>query len=61
MACPHVAGVVASYLSAYDALTPAQVYSLVVESFSQKDLIRGNLGTGSPNRLLYNRCGGVIP
>jgi len=57
MACPHVAGMVAGYLSAENGLTPAQVKTLVCERDSQKDILTGNIGTGSPNFLLYNGCG----
>jgi len=57
MACPHVAGVVAGYLSSAANITPEQVKKLVCDDDSQKDILSGNIGTGSPNNLLYNRCG----
>jgi len=56
MACPHVAGVVATYQSAYSnpIISPQQLKDLI-QANSQKDLI-SNIGTGSPNYLLYNHC-----
>jgi subtilisin family serine protease len=57
MACPHVAGVVATYLSAGDNFTPDDIKKFVIEMDSQKDILSGNIGVGSPNNLLYNRCG----
>jgi subtilisin family serine protease len=55
MACPHVAGVVATLLSANSALSPAAVKDLLQSTWMQEDLI-SNVGTGSPNYLLYNQC-----
>jgi len=55
MACPHVAGVVATLLSANAALSPQAAKDLLQSDWMQEDLI-ANVGTGSPNYLLYNRC-----
>jgi len=55
MACPHVAGLVATLLGANSALSPAAVKDALKGPWSQKDLIT-NVGTGSPNLLLYNQC-----
>jgi len=57
MACPHVAGIVAGYLSSVPQMTPAEVKRLVTDADAQKEILSGNIGTGSPNTLLYNRCG----
>jgi len=55
MACPHVAGVVAALLSHHPQLSPQGVKDLLQSSWMQEDLI-SNVGTGSPNYLLYNQC-----
>jgi len=54
MACPHVAGYVATLLSHNRNLSPQAIRDLLQTS-SQKDII-ANPGTGSPNYLLYNQC-----
>jgi len=54
MACPHVAGQAAVILSENPNFTPAQVKSRLVQQ-SLKNQI-SNVGTGSPNYLLYNGC-----
>jgi len=54
MACPHVAGVVAGILSERPGTDPETIKSMLAES-AQKNLI-SNVGTGSPNSLLYNGC-----
>jgi subtilisin family serine protease len=51
MAAPHVAGVIARFLSSNPTLTPYQVANSLKGS-TTKDLIL-NSGTGSPNQLLY--------
>jgi len=56
MACPHVAGLVAGYLSNNHALRPDGIIALL-QTDGQKDLIT-NPGTGTPNLLAHNRCQG---
>lgn len=51
MASPHVAGVAALYLQQFPNAAPATVAAALVDN-STKDRLT-NLGTGSPNRLLY--------
>jgi subtilisin family serine protease len=51
MATPHVTGAAALYLSANPAATPAQVASALVANATSSILT--SLGTGSPNKLLY--------
>jgi len=51
MACPHVAGAAAAYLSAHPGSTPAQVTAGLVASATNGQV--SNLGDGSPNKLLY--------
>jgi subtilisin family serine protease len=58
MATPHVAGAAALYLSANPAAAPAAVRDALVNS-STTEVIT-NVGSGSPNRLLYTR-GGATP
>ena len=55
MACPHVAGLIANYLSANPNASSAQVRSYL-DSSSSKDQInlRGNDNT--PNFLMYSSC-----
>ncbi|MDH7515398.1 MAG: S8 family serine peptidase [Bacteroidota bacterium] len=52
MAAPHVAGVAALYLAAYPNLTPGDVTDAILNSATIGVLT--NIGTGSPNRLLYS-------
>jgi hypothetical protein len=52
MASPHVAGVVAQYLEANPAATPAQVASAVTAGATPN--LVSDAGTGSPNKLLNN-------
>jgi subtilisin family serine protease len=52
MATPHVAGVVAQFLSGQPTATPAQVAAAVVGA-STNGVLSG-LGTGSPNRLVHD-------
>ncbi|MGW5054859.1 S8 family serine peptidase [Actinokineospora sp. NPDC004072] len=51
MASPHVAGAAALYLQANPNATNQQVRDALVDNSSQNKL--SNIGTGSPNRLLY--------
>lgn len=51
MASPHVAGGAALYLSVNPAATPAMVASALINKVTPN--VVTNLGTGSPNRLLY--------
>lgn len=53
MACPHVTGYAANLLSTRD-FTPDQLL-LELRANSQANLLT-NIGTGSPNYLLYNGC-----
>ncbi|WP_411148474.1 S8 family peptidase [Streptomyces sp. A30] len=50
MAAPHVAGAAAVYLTSHPAASPATVRSGLVNGATTGVL--GNVGTGSPNRLL---------
>ncbi|MEV0676217.1 S8 family peptidase [Actinosynnema sp. NPDC050436] len=51
MATPHVVGVVARYLQANRAATPAQAQTAIVNAATTGKVT--NPGSGSPNRLLY--------
>lgn len=51
MACPHVAGAAAAYLSAHPGSTPAQVTAALIASATNGQV--SNEGDGSPNKLLY--------
>ncbi|MDZ5622902.1 S8 family peptidase [Nocardioides sp. HM23] len=53
MASPHVAGVVATYLQANPAASPATVANAVLNSATPDKVT--NVGVGSPNRLLYSK------
>jgi len=55
MACPHVAGVVSTLQSSQPSLSPQAIKDLLQSEWMQEDLI-SNVGTGSPNYFLYNRC-----
>jgi aqualysin 1 len=57
MAAPHVAGVAALYLQNNPGAAPATVASAIINGATTGRLI-GNLGAGSPNRLLYSLIGG---
>ncbi|MCI0389264.1 MAG: S8 family serine peptidase [Acidobacteria bacterium] len=52
MAAPHVAGVVAQYLQANKAATPATVATAITNAATLNKVI--NPGPGSPNRLLFS-------
>jgi hypothetical protein len=52
MATPHVAGVAALYLDANPGASPSTVASAIVNSATTGRL--SNIGSGSPNRLLYS-------
>ena len=56
MATPHVAGAAALYLNAFPNATPAEVHAGVVNNATTDRLT--NVGSGSPNRLLYSLFGG---
>ncbi|MFL5272405.1 MAG: S8 family serine peptidase, partial [Anaeromyxobacteraceae bacterium] len=58
MATPHVTGAAALYLSANPAATPAQVASALVANASAGVL--SSIGTGSPNKLLYEKFIGAV-
>ena len=53
MAAPHVAGVAALYLATHPTASPAAVRNLLVAAATRH--VVGDLGTGSPNLLLYSR------
>ncbi|MGK5533298.1 S8 family serine peptidase [Streptomyces sp. URMC 129] len=59
MAAPHVAGAVALYLADHPTATPASV-STALRSNALTGLI-GDVGVGSPNRLLHIGVGGTPP
>jgi subtilisin family serine protease len=54
MASPHVAGTAALYLQRHPTATPAEVEAGLI-ALSSKDKLKGSLGEGSANRLLYVR------
>jgi len=54
MACPHVTGMGAVLLSQNPGLSPVALRNELV-GMAQTGLIN-NVGTGSPNKLLYNNC-----
>src|SRR5207244_12376488 len=56
MATPHVTGAAALYLNAFPDATPAEVHAGVVNNATTDRLT--NVGSGSPNRLLYSLFGG---
>lgn len=56
MAAPHVAGAAALYLDVNPTATPPTVNAAVVSASTPNRL--ANVGTGSPNRLLYSLFGG---
>jgi hypothetical protein len=51
MAAPHVCGATALYLNTNPNATPAEVEDYLVNNSSPDEL--SNIGTGSPNKLLY--------
>lgn len=53
MAAPHVAGVAALYLSYHHSASPSQVWQAINNKATLNRL--SNIGTGSPNKLLYSR------
>jgi serine protease len=55
MASPHVAGVAALYLAANPSASPSTVHAAIVDNASVNKL--SNVGSGSPNRLLYSIFG----
>jgi len=54
MAAPHIAGAAAILLGRNPDLSPAQVTATIVDSATTNVLL--NVGTGSPNALLYSSC-----
>jgi len=54
MAAPHIAGAAAIVLGRNPDLSPAQVTATLVDSATTNVLL--NVGTGSPNALLYTAC-----
>ncbi len=58
MAAPHVAGVAALYLQSNTAASPATVTNAIIGGVTTGRL-SGDLGYGSPNRLLYSLIGGA--
>jgi len=54
MACAHVTGAVATLLSQDLNMRPPELSAKLL-AMAQRDLIE-NVGTGSPNLLLYNGC-----
>lgn len=58
MASPHVAGVAALYLAANTNATPAQVETAIKNGATSGVL--NNIGTGSPNLLLYSLIAGTV-
>ncbi|GAA5512781.1 aqualysin-1 [Deinococcus carri] len=59
MASPHVAGAAALILQSNPSSTTAQVTSAIIDNTSSGKL--SNIGTGSPNLLLYTGTGGTNP
>ena len=55
MACPHVAGLVASYLADNPNASSSQVKNYL-DSSSTKDAINLRGTTGTPNFLMYSSC-----
>jgi serine protease len=56
MAAPHVAGAAALYLADHPSAPASEVHAAIVNNASVNKL--SNIGTGSPNRLLYSIFGG---
>jgi len=59
MASPHVAGVAALYLEDHPSATAAEVRDTIVGTATRYHVI--NVGTGSPNRLVYSLLTPVPP
>lgn len=59
MAAPHVAGVIATYLQANPTASPASVRAAVVDAAG--DALGINLGSGSPDKLLYSTLAAETP
>lgn len=59
MASPHAAGVAALYMQANSSATPVQVTAAIVNGATTGVL--SNIGTGSPNKLLYSRLTVTAP
>jgi len=55
MSCPHVSGEMAVIRSRNPNSSPDAVLRLL-QAQAQQGIIQGNIGTGSPNLLLYNGC-----
>ena len=53
MATPHVVGATALYLQAFPGSSPATIRNALVNNSTLNHI--SNVGTGSPNRLLYTR------
>jgi subtilisin family serine protease len=53
MATPHVTGTTALYLQAFPGSSPATIRNALVNNSTLNHI--SNVGTGSPNRLLYTR------
>ncbi|KAJ9461961.1 Aqualysin-1 [Diplonema papillatum] len=54
MACPHVAGVMAAYLTTNPTATPAAVKQAIIDNSMAVDI--QNRGAGSPDRMLHIGC-----
>ena len=59
MAAPHVAGAAALHLQANPGASPASVSSAIIGNATTGRLT--NIGTGSPNRLLFTGTGSTTP
>ena len=57
MASPHVAGVAALYLETHPAAAPAEISRVILGAASADQL--SDLGTGSPNLLLFSQLSGA--
>jgi serine protease len=53
MATPHVTGATALYLQAFPGSSPATIRNALVNNATLNHIT--NVGSGSPNRLLYTR------
>ncbi|KAJ9461962.1 Proteinase R [Diplonema papillatum] len=54
MACPHVAGVLAAYLTTNPTATPAAAKQAIIDNSMAVDI--QNRGAGSPDRMLHIGC-----